>query len=136
MKEKGKEEGERTRGMRLAEEQCNRVVDQSPRHPPLKILRHLGRVATEIATWLALGIRNNNGSLLKPYPAYRPVKRVTRIAFFFENGGAIVSPFQRNIVQLVPTVAVEYFRTCLLATRLFVLLIDKLFLFYRSLLVC
>ena len=132
MKEKGKEEGERTRGMRLAEEQCNRVVDQSPRHPPLKILRHLGRVATEIATWLALGIRNNNGSLLKPYPAYRPVKRVTRIAFFFENGGAIVSPFQRSIVQL----AVEYFRTYLLATRLFVLLIDKLFLFYRSLLVC
>lgn len=85
MKEKGKEEGERTRGMRLAEEQCNRVVDQSPRHPPLKILRHLGRVATEIATWLALGIRNNNGSLLKPYPAYRPVKRVTRIAFFFSK---------------------------------------------------
>lgn len=85
MKEKGKEEGERTRGMRLAEEQCNRVVDQSPRHPPLKILRHLGRVATEIATWLALGIRNNNGSLLKPYPAYRPVKRVTRIAFFFRK---------------------------------------------------
>lgn len=66
--EKGeKDEG----GMRLTEEQCQPCrVDQSPRHPPLKILRHL---ATDYDLKSPRGIRtrNNNGSLLKPL--YRPV---------------------------------------------------------------
>lgn len=70
--EKGeKDEG----GMRLTEEQCQPCrVDQSPRHPPLKILRHLATVvATDYDLKSPRGIRtrNNNGSLLKPL--YRPV---------------------------------------------------------------
>lgn len=117
--EKGeKDEG----GMRLTEEQCQPCrVDQSPRHPPLKILRHLATVvATDYDLKSPRGIRtrNNNDSLLKPL--YRPV--FSKMA-------------ERSIVELVASInhCDWIFEKSVFWILVTCLLIDKLFSFYYSL---